>query len=79
MTSYFRLYHYLMQRIFCDAAELNIPEEWKKKILETGLPSKNLIHACFVSLGYNLARYKNLTTEALFDEDSEPAKEGKKG
>jgi hypothetical protein len=28
----------------------------------------------FVSLAYNLPRYKNLTIEALFDEDSESGK-----
>ncbi|MDO4857971.1 MAG: type VI-D CRISPR-associated RNA-guided ribonuclease Cas13d [Thermoguttaceae bacterium] len=78
MTSYFQLYHYLLQRLLCEDLNFDVPEEWKNKIQETGLPCNDLIHICFVPLGYNLPRYKNLTIECLFDEDSVSAKEGKK-
>jgi len=77
MTSYFELYHFLLQKLLCEDSDLKISEDHRGRIA-AGTPSKDLIHACFVSLGYNLPRYKNLTTEALFDEDSVSAKEGKK-
>lgn len=78
MSSYFRLYHYLLQRLICDNKEFKIPQEWRENILQKGIPVKDLIHVCYVPLGYNLARYKSLTIECLFDEDSDSAKEGKK-
>ncbi|MDO4571400.1 MAG: type VI-D CRISPR-associated RNA-guided ribonuclease Cas13d [Planctomycetia bacterium] len=75
MSSYFELYHFLIQKLFLEEDSLNIPDVHKKRI-NAGVPSRDLIHVAYVSLGYNLPRYKNLTTEALFDKDSESAKVG---
>lgn len=69
MTSYFELYHFLLQNLLCGEKMLNIPEEYKE-YLKRGVPCSDLIKIAYVSLGYNLPRYKNLTIEALFDKDS---------
>ncbi|MDR2438413.1 MAG: type VI-D CRISPR-associated RNA-guided ribonuclease Cas13d [Planctomycetaceae bacterium] len=76
MQSYFELYHYVLQRMMSKPEYL---KEWNIKefaddVEKYNTPSHNWIKYAYVSLGYNLPRYKNLTIEALFDEDSEPGK-----
>ncbi|MDR1140180.1 MAG: hypothetical protein LBL62_00710, partial [Planctomycetaceae bacterium] len=39
-----------------------------------GMVNWDWLKIAYVSLAYNLPRYKNLTIEALFDEDSESGK-----
>ena len=67
MTSYFELYHFLMQSMLFQIKELNL--EMFRKDVESGIADGRLVHVAYVPLGYNLARYKNLTIDALFDED----------
>ncbi|MDO4569453.1 MAG: type VI-D CRISPR-associated RNA-guided ribonuclease Cas13d [Planctomycetia bacterium] len=74
MQSYFELYHFLLQKLMCENPSLNILPE-HQKYLNAGVPCLDLIKIAYVSLGYNLPRFKNLTIEALFDEDSESGKE----
>lgn len=76
MQSYFELYHFLLQmKMFkSESVTFNLPEEYRK-FLDSGVPCLDIIKIAYVSLGYNLPRYKNLTTEALFDEDSKTGKE----
>ncbi|MBQ2621310.1 MAG: type VI-D CRISPR-associated RNA-guided ribonuclease Cas13d [Thermoguttaceae bacterium] len=78
MKSYFELYHYIVQRLALDwnkrplckqGQELDL-EQYREFIETNGLPSNELIHICYCSLGYNLPRYKNLTIAALFDSES---------
>ncbi|MDO5114007.1 MAG: hypothetical protein Q4E67_06490, partial [Planctomycetia bacterium] len=73
MQSYFELYHFLLQKMMCNDSSLVIREE-HKRFLESGVPCLDLIKIAYVSLGYNLPRFKNLTIEALFDADSESGK-----
>ena len=70
MTSYFDLFHYLLQRMLIETEGLQFSQRWTKPLLGEGVPNNDLIHTTFVSLAYCLPRYKNLTTEALFDTDS---------
>ncbi|MDR2115311.1 MAG: type VI-D CRISPR-associated RNA-guided ribonuclease Cas13d, partial [Planctomycetaceae bacterium] len=76
MQSYFELYHYVLQRMMIQAnsQSWNIGE-FADKINKFHTPSHDLIKYAYVSLAYNLPRYKNLTVEALFDDDSEAGKE----
>lgn len=74
MQSYFELYHFLLQKLLCENDSISIPAEYRE-ILSRGEPCQDLIKISYVSLGYNLPRYKNLTIEALFDEDSESGKQ----
>ncbi len=80
MQSYFELYHYLLQKMMVegddkdknkdkDRINLTIPNDYLKYV-EVGIPCNDWIKIMYVGLGYNLPRYKNLTTEALFDKDS---------
>lgn len=73
MTSYFELYHFLLQKLMYEHTELRIPDKWKRYV-EAGVPCEDWIKVAYVSLGYCLPRYKNLTIESLFDEDSESGK-----
>lgn len=79
MQSYFELYHFLMQKMLIDLEadpdnkKLNLTS-YVANIEKFGTPSHDLIKIAYVSLAYNLARYKNLTIDALFDKDNESAK-----
>ncbi|MDR0706232.1 MAG: type VI-D CRISPR-associated RNA-guided ribonuclease Cas13d [Planctomycetaceae bacterium] len=76
MQSYFELYHYVLQRMMIEPEYLkawNI-DQFVDDIKKYNTPSHDWIKYAYVSLGYNLPRYKNLTIEALFDADSEPGK-----
>ena len=80
MRSYFELYHFVMQKRMLtelspqEIPECNIPEQWRKPVEMYGEPCLDWIKVAYVSLAYNLARYKSLTVEALFDKDSEDGK-----
>jgi hypothetical protein len=77
MQSYFELYHYILQRMMIEPKYLkawNI-EKIAETVLKYNTPSHDWIKYAYVSLAYNLPRYKNLTVEALFDEDSESGKD----
>lgn len=67
MTSYFELYHFLMQSLLHQVEGLKLDKYSKDN--QNGVVDTRLVHIAYVPLGYNLARYKNLTIEALFDED----------
>ena len=67
MQSYFELYHFLMQSMLFQVNELDLKPYQERN--DRGMPSSYLIKTAYFPLGYNLARYKNLTVEALFDED----------
>ena len=76
MQSYFELYHYLIQSELFNAKEVNLKDfgfgNNEKKYFnyfKRGVPDDRLIKVSYVPFGYNLARYQNLTIEALFDED----------
>jgi hypothetical protein len=79
MQSYFELYHYILQRIMIEPENLKLKawniEKIQETILKYNTPSHDLIKCAYISLAYNLPRYKNLTVEALFDEDSESGKD----
>ncbi|MDO4588186.1 MAG: type VI-D CRISPR-associated RNA-guided ribonuclease Cas13d, partial [Planctomycetia bacterium] len=75
MRSYFELYHFLIQRLMCENSDLKIPTEYRREYVDSGIPCSDWIKIAYVSLGYNLPRYKNLTIEALFDKDSVSGKE----
>ncbi|MDR2707067.1 MAG: type VI-D CRISPR-associated RNA-guided ribonuclease Cas13d, partial [Planctomycetaceae bacterium] len=85
MQSYFELYHFILQKWTCRPEWFNektqkyFPNPLSLGDLPNNLekhhtPSHNWIKYAFVSLAYNLPRYKNLTIEALFDKDSESGK-----
>lgn len=99
ITSYYGLYHYLMQRhLFkrhawqvrrterpTEEEEKRIEQEQKQLAWERALfdktvqyrsYSKDLVKALNTPFGYNLARYKNLSIEALFSKDAAPAVKG---
>jgi hypothetical protein len=77
MTSYFELFHYVLQRMMTEPDYENgilKLQHFAETLQKYHTPSNDLIKVMFVSLAYNLPRYKNLTIEALFDEDSESGK-----
>jgi hypothetical protein len=77
MTSYFELFHYVLQRMITNSDYLEyMPklQQFAELLQKYHTPSNDLIKLMFISFAYNLARYKNLTIEALFDEDSESGK-----
>jgi hypothetical protein len=85
MQSYFELYHFILQKWTCrpewfdEKTQNYFPNPLSLGDLPNNLekhhtPSHDWIKYAFVSLAYNLPRYKNLTIEALFDEDSESGK-----
>ncbi|MDR0609242.1 MAG: type VI-D CRISPR-associated RNA-guided ribonuclease Cas13d [Planctomycetaceae bacterium] len=77
MTSYFELFHYVLQRMMTEPdylKEMPKLQHFAKTLQKYNVPSNDLIKIMFVSLAYNLPRYKNLTIEALFDKDSESGK-----
>ena len=84
--SYFEIYHYIRQRAYLEEVLANRKEyrdsgsftdeqlDKLQKILDDikarGSYDKNLLKLEYLPFAYNLPRYKNLTTEALFDDDS---------
>lgn len=65
---YFQLYHYVLQRLLCEDEDLRESlAGYAEKVIRQGGPSSDLENIIFISLGYNLARYKNLTVEGLFE------------
>jgi hypothetical protein len=76
MTSYFQLYHFVLQRLMCEPERSegwnlgDLPDKAKQ-----GMVNWDWLKIAYVSLAYNLPRYKNLTIEALFDPDSDSGKE----
>ena len=76
-SSWFELYHYIMQRIVFDmykkspnAAENN----YKQLIAKHHTYCKDLVKALNTPFGYNLARYNNLSIGELFDRNNYNAK-----
>ncbi|MBR0191107.1 MAG: type VI-D CRISPR-associated RNA-guided ribonuclease Cas13d [Thermoguttaceae bacterium] len=67
MNSYFELYHYLLQRLMLKNRLLDL-SSWRSWIERSGRPDRDLIQIAFVSLAYNLPRYRNLTKEHHFDD-----------
>ncbi|MDR2641719.1 MAG: type VI-D CRISPR-associated RNA-guided ribonuclease Cas13d, partial [Planctomycetaceae bacterium] len=77
MTSYFELFHYLLQRMMTEPDYENgilKLQHFAETLQKYHTPSNDLIKLMFVSFAYNLPRYKNLTIEALFDKDSKSGK-----
>ncbi len=84
--SYFQLYHYVMQRYLSEDVKINKTlneldntdsekAEAIRKYFENAKAyksySKDLVKALNVPFGYNLARYKNLSIEQLFDKNDD--------
>ena len=73
--SYFALYHYIMQRHLYDSLQAKAKDssgfviDALKKSFEHKIYSKDLLHVLHSPFGYNTARYKNLSIEALFDKN----------
>ena len=66
ITSYFSLYHYLMQRCLQSRASTEREVELFDKTQTYHAYCKDLVKALNTPFGYNLARYKNLSIEDLF-------------
>lgn len=75
--SYFGIYHFILQRVLPVSAELERKEEnlspkaqnWSAIVKQTGTYCKDYVKALCTPFGYNLARFKNLSIEALFDKN----------
>lgn len=85
ITSYYGLYHYLMQRHLLrshmgQGGQLTALTDRERalfgKTVQYRSYSKDLVKALNTPFGYNLARYKNLSIEALFSKDAAPAVKG---
>lgn len=79
MNSYFELYQYITQRVFFNKYEELIKNKksiseigklniYKQAILNTGTYCKDLLHILTMPFAYNLARYKNLSIEDIFND-----------
>ncbi len=68
MQSYFELYHFLLQSRLLKEKGLDL--QMFSKDIQNGVPDDRLVKVAYVPFAYNFARYKNLTIDALFDEDS---------
>lgn len=80
-TSYYGLYHYLLQRCIGEKVNNNsinpIMAEYFNFVKNKGEYKKHMVKALCVPFSYNLPRYKNLSTEELFDQnDPLPKKKG---
>lgn len=85
--SYFGIYHYVLQRLIDDAiarsangtAPMHLTpeaEKWTEMVKKTDVYCKDYVKALCTPFGYNLARFKNLSIEALFDmNEPKPTKE----
>lgn len=76
--SYFALFHYIVQRYLVDnyrAAdkqpfdETHITHQYFDTVEKYGKYRKDFVKALNTPFGYNLARYKNLSIEGLFDKN----------
>ena len=72
ITSYYGLYHYLMQRHLQEKIDLSTEREKElfAKTQQYHTYNKDIVKALNTPFGYNLARYKNLSIEALFSENA---------
>ncbi len=76
-NSYFELFHYIMQRKLIDVCNSTDPQKFPKfhKNIEKYAPSvltyntycKDFVKSLNIPFGYNLARFKNLSINGLFD------------
>ncbi len=69
MNSWFGLYHYIIQRVLGENNE-NLNEktqEYVNAVNQYHTYSMDFVKALCIPFGYNLARYKNLSIEGLFD------------
>ncbi|MBP5434309.1 type VI-D CRISPR-associated RNA-guided ribonuclease Cas13d [bacterium] len=71
--SYFGLYHFAVQRLLSDedvrAKQTPEAQAWSAIVKQTGTYCKDYVKALCTPFGYNLARFKNLSIEALFDKN----------
>lgn len=71
--SYYQIYHYIVQRLLIDeekSGEINVSEKTLKyfaNVEKYGAYSKDFVKALCIPFGYNLARFKNLSVDGLFD------------
>ena len=72
MQSYFELYHFLLQSRLLQEKGLDLRMFCKD--IQNGIPDDRLVKVAYVPFAYNFARYKNLTVDALFDEDGAAGK-----
>ena len=71
IKNYFHVYHFIFQRSLGDTLRVNNDFFTSKFSLVKSNKgySKDLLHVLCVPFGYNLARYKSLTTSELFDKN----------
>lgn len=81
VTSYYALYHYLVQRYLLDQFNINFykvahPSKAQRRTYyylhfseENGVYNKDFVKALCVPFSYQAARYQNLTVESLFDKN----------
>ena len=74
VKSYFRLYHYIMQRRIIDVIENNPKAKYEGKVKvyfedvkKNKKYNKNLLKLMCVPFGYCIPRFKNLSIEQMFD------------
>lgn len=72
--SYYQIYHYIVQRQLIDhvknSRKINVSEktlEYFANVEKYGTYSKDFVKALCIPFGYNLARFKNLSIDGLFD------------
>lgn len=72
--SYFELYHYIMQCMLMNGCKnqsvSHATEKYFVAVEKYKTYSKDFVKALNVPFGYNLARYKNLSIEPLFDKNN---------
>lgn len=68
ITSYFALYHYLMQRKLIDDCKVNdTAHKYFEKLTKYKTYVMDMVKALCSPFGYNLPRFKNLSIEGKFD------------
>jgi hypothetical protein len=75
-TSYFAIFHYILQRHLPEIIKIyhvkNLPsfyDEQIQRVKTTKTYSRILLHVLNTAFAYNLARYKSLSIEDLFDKN----------
>ena len=76
MNSYFELYQYIIQRVFFDeykkeTQKIETPtvvKEWEENVLSSGTYCRDMLHIITMPFAYNMARYKNLSIEDIFND-----------
>ena len=76
MNSYFELYQYIIQRTFFDAYKKALGDielkdfikRWQEQVINSGIYCKDLLHVITMPFAYNMARYKNLSIEDIFND-----------